>query len=445
MPPKYAEIFLVLLYFLLIAGPNIAKAQVFSPKSHELDNGLQVVVIENDRAPVLTQMVWYKVGSMDEPKGKSGLAHYLEHLMFKATHKLEAGEFSKIVAANGGRDNAFTSFDYTGYFQSIGADRLPLVMAMEADRMVNLRLDAKVIEPERRVVLEERLSRIDTNPQAAFGVEVRQALYHPHPYGRPIIGWEDEINQLTLKDLTDFYARYYAPNNAILVVAGAIKAEKVFQLAEKYFGDIPASPVNFRDPLPPNERATSQTLIKQDKRIRVISWSRRYLVSSAAQGADRMTYALEVLNEILGGSNSARLYKSLVIDKALAVSAGSWYNGRNRGPSEFGFYAEPKSQVEIQAIEKILDDVLQDIIQRGVSDTELARTKQKLQDATILANDSLSYPARAIGAALISGVTIADFEAWPRRIAAVTKSDIQKAAQAVFAKRNFITAILEPE
>ena len=358
---RYLSAFLI---FMLV--PSLALAEIFNPKSHILENGLQVVVVENSRAPVVTHMVWYKVGAMDEPPGKSGLAHFLEHLMFKKTRHLEAGEFSKIVARNGGRENAFTSQDYTGYHQSVAVNRLPLMMELEAERMVNLQLLTEDVEPERDVILEERRSRVDNNPGSRLSEQAAAALYANHPYRIPIIGWEHEIRALTIEDLTRFYKNYYAPNNAIVVVAGDVKAEAVFELAEHYYGglepkEVPA-PVQWREP----PKTTDRTVVLRDARVAQPSWSRRKVAPSRIAGGSGETYALEVLADILGGGATGRLYKSLVIEQAIATTAGAWYDPELRGPAHFGLYASPREGHSIEDVREAVDLEIERLLAEGV-------------------------------------------------------------------------------
>ena len=327
----------VLALLLLAPGPEgSAGAGVFNPQTFTLKNGMAVVVIPNHRVPVVTHMVWYKVGSADEPPGKSGTAHFLEHLMFKGTRKLASGEFSRILARNGGRENAFTSQDYTGYFQSISVDRLEMVMEMEADRMTNLVFDAKKVEPERQVIFEERRNRTGNNPSALLAEYVNATLFLNHPYRRPIIGWEHEVRGLTIADLMSFYRRWYVPNNAILVVAGDITAEKLRPLAEKTYGRIPAAPAltRARPGEPPHRTARRVTL--KDPRVRQPSWSRTFLAPSYTEGATENAYALQVLAEILGGATGP-LYRSLVVEQKLAGPRAPFSSptGWVRAPSGF--------------------------------------------------------------------------------------------------------------
>lgn len=420
-------------------------AGLFNPETFTLDNGMQVVVVPDHRAPAVVHMVWYKVGAVDEPPGKSGIAHFLEHLMFKGTDTLGAGEFSRIVAENGGRDNAFTSQDYTAYFQVIARDRLDLVMSMEADRMVNLNFTEQDMVTEREVVLEERRQRTDSTAQGQFREQVQAALYLAHPYGIPIIGWEEEIKKLNVDDALSFYRRFYAPNNAILVVAGDITAEELRPLAEKHYGVIPANPdVRQLDmPHEPPHRA-ARRLSLTDPRVAEPSWQRQYMADSVNWGDDSNTVALQVLSDILGAGSTSRLYRNLVVDKGTALSIGAWYSGVNRGPGSFGVYASPSANTSLEALEEAIDGELQKVIADGVTEEELSRAKTGLLADAIYMRDSLSRGARVFGSALSAGVSIEEVESWPERVRAVTVEDVQRAAAAVFRIERSVTATLIP-
>ena len=430
---------------LLAPGPEgSAGAGVFNPETFTLKNGMRVVVIPNHRVPVVTHMVWYKVGSADEPPGKSGTAHFLEHLMFKGTRKLASGEFSRILARNGGRENAFTSHDYTGYFQSVAVDRLEMVMEMEADRMTNLVFDAKEVEPERQVIFEERRNRTGNNPSALLAEHVNATLFLNHPYRRPIIGWEHEIRGLTIADLMSFYRRWYVPNNAILVVAGDITAEALRPLAEKTYGRIPAAPARPRvRPGEPPHRAARRVTLK-DPRVRQPSWSRTFLAPSYTEGATEQAYALQVLAEILGGGATSPLYRSLVVEQKLAVSAGAFFDPDRLGPGTFGFYASPRPGVSMEKLEAAMEAELARIVDKGVTEKEARRAKGRLQAEAVYARDSLGTGARVLGGALAIGLTVEDVESWPERIGAVTVPEINAAAGDVLGQAASVTALLLP-
>ena len=417
---------------------------MFNPETFTLDNGMEVVVITNRRAPVVTHHVWYRIGSSDSPPGKSGLPHFHEHLMFKATETMASGEFSKEIARNGGNENAFTGPDYTGYFQTIARDRLELVMKMEADRMTNLVLAEDEVERERDVVLEERSQRVDNNPGARFAEQVNAAQYLHHPYGMPVIGWRHEIEAYTREDSLDFYRTWYAPNNAILLVAGDIDAEELKPLAEKYYGSIPARdiPERIRVKEPPQQAARTVTL--KDPRVRQPSWLRSYLAPSFSSGETEHAYPLVVLADVLGGTSTSRLYRSLVIDQQIATSAGAYYRGSALDYATFRLYASPKPGIDMETLETAIDAELERLIDDPITDEEVSRATKRLVAEAVYARDSLSGAVRSFGVALTTGRTVDDVEAWPERIAAVTAADIQAAVEAVLASERSVTGQLLP-
>ncbi len=445
----YFVLFLVLATFAVVFPPLRAEADhgVFNPESFTLDNGMQVVVVPIHRMPVVTHMVWYKAGSADEPPGKTGVAHLLEHLMFKGTESLPSGDFSKIVARVGGSENAFTSLDYTGYFQTVAVDHLEKMMTMEADRMRNLVLDPKEVETERLVVLEERRQRTDNNPGSILREHVNAALFLNYPYRRPIIGWEHEIRSLSVDDLRNFYKQWYTPSNTILVVAGDITAAKLKPIAQRTYGKIPTTPTVGRNrPLEPQQSASRRVILK-DARVRQPSLSRAYLapssLTSIVGGAGREhSYALEVLAGVVGGGATSQVYRSLVVEKKLAVSAGAGYGSDSLGPSRFSFYASPAPGVSMDVLETALIGEVTKLVKDGVTPQEVERVKKSMIAEAIYARDSLSAGARVLGSALASGKTVEDVEAWPHRIAEVTVDQVNAAARAVFENKPSVTALL---
>jgi zinc protease len=428
----------------LAGAPADSRAEVFNPTQFMLGNGMQVILIEDHRAPVVHHMVWYRVGAADEAPGVSGVAHYLEHLMFKGTPNMLPGEFSKTVAREGGRDNAFTSSDYTGYFQTIARDRLELVMSMEADRMTSLSPKESDAKPELQVVMEERLSRTDNNPGALFGEQLDAAQYLSHPYGRPVIGWPSEIQRLTLNDAMTFYRSHYAPNNAILIVAGDVRPNELKALAEKYYGLIPMRPIppRFR-PQEPNQLA-ARRLSMSDARVVQPSMRRSYLAPSRSAGEKQHAVPLAVLSEILNAP-TGRLHKLLVEGDGPAVSAGAWYSSMSLDQSTFGFSASPKQGRRLDEVEAALDRVIADLLLNGVTEDEMRRARTGMLAETIYARDSLSGAARIFGVALTSGLTVEDVEAWPKLVDAVTAGQVLAAARHVFDLRRSVTGHLLPK
>ena len=439
-PFRYATLLALTLW---LAAP--ARAGVYDPAHFTLANGLEVVVVSDHRAPVVTHMVWYRVGAADDPLGKSGIAHFLEHLMFKGTDKLGPGEASRIIARIGGNENAFTSHDYTAYYQTVAPSKLDTVMGIEADRMVNLKLDREHVLSERDVILEERRTRTDNSDAAKFGEQVNAAMFLTYPYRIPVIGWQHEIRRLSQEDAISFYRRWYAPNNAILIVAGDVTVETVRTLAEKHYGPIPRREIAKRDRVDEPPQLAPRRLSMTSAQVGQARFARRYLAPSHAHGAREHMLALEVLTEILGGGTTSRLYRSLVVEAKVAVSAGSWYGGGDIGPSTFGFYGSPAEGKTVEEVEAAIEVEIIKLLEKGVSQDELSAAIRRLTRSAIFARDSVTAPARIIGAALASGLSIEDIESWPERVAKVTVEDVTKAARAVLAVERSVTSTLLPE
>lgn len=433
---------LVLSVFLL-SHPGTSAAGPFNSQYFELDNGLQVVAIPNHRAPIVVHMMWYRVGSADDPVGKSGIAHFLEHLMFKGTDKLAPGEFSRIVARNGGQENAFTSWDYTGYFQRVARDRLEIVMELEAGRMRGLNLDEEVVRPERDVILEERSARTDNRPSSLLAEQIGAAQFLRHPYGTPIIGWRHEIETLDRTDALAFYRRYYAPDNAILVVAGDISAAELKPLAEKYYGIIPSIGIAPRQrPKEPPQISPRRVSLKNTQ-VAHPSLTRSYLAPNhSADDADSV--ALQVFAEILGSKSTSRLYQAIVVEQALAAWAGASYHPLALDNSRFYIYADALPGVSIEEVETALDGVIDELLLNGPSDEELASAKGRMQDVIVYALDSPQAVANMFGNALSVGLRVADVESWPARVAAVTRERVIAAARAVLRLELSVTGTLLP-
>lgn len=413
----------------------------------KLDNGMEVIVIPDLRAPVVTHMVWYRVGAADEPKGTSGIAHFLEHLMFKSTEKIAIGEFSKIVARMGGQDNAFTGQDATAYFQRISKDHLKDVMEMEADRMVNLRLTEKEVLTERNVILEERRSRTDNNPGAILNEQMDATLYYSHPYGIPVIGWAHEMAKLDQHDAIDFYKHYYAPNNAILVVAGDVTVDEVKKLANETYGQIPANPAIKAKRERPQEppQLVARRLELDDPRAGKPSMHRYYLAPSYVTAKPGEAEALDLLVKILATGSTSRFYKKLVVEKQLASSAGGWYSGDGYDSGKIAFYAVAADGVELKDIEAEMDKVIADIAENGVTEEELKRAKNSLTAEYIYGIDSQSTMARRYGWAAVVGQSISDVETWPDEINKVTAEQVKQAASKNFDIRQSVTGYLVPK
>jgi len=411
-----------------------------------LENGMQVVVIEDHRAPVVQHMLWYRAGSADEPKGSSGVAHFLEHLLFKATEKMEAGEFSAVVAANGGRDNAFTSYDYTAYFQRVAADRLELMMTMEADRMKNIRLTPENIATERDVIIEERNQRTENNVQALFGEQTAAAQYLNHRYGTPIIGWMHEMEQLDREDALGFYELYYSPNNTVLIVSGDVTPEEVRTLAERHYGPIPRNPdlperLRTEEPRQNAERR----VIFRDARVAQPYISRSYLVPERDSGAQETAAALTILSEILGGGSTSYLAEKLQFDTQLTSFTTAWYSGVSLDDTTFRVIIVPSDGVSLEDGEAALDQALTDFMQTGVDAEQLERIKLQIRASEIYAQDNVDGIANRYGRALTSGLTVEDVAAWPGILDAVTADDIMEAAKLLRREASVTGWLMRPE
>lgn len=409
-----------------------------------LDNGLEVVVLEDHRAPVVVHMVWYKAGAADEPPGRSGIAHFLEHLLFKATDDLASGEFSDTVARNGGSDNAFTSWDYTGYFQRVAADRLELMMKMEADRMRDLALTEADIGTERDVILEERNQRVENEPGALFQEQRQAAQYLNHPYGIPIIGWKHEAASLTLEDANAFYKKYYAPNNAILIVAGDVKPGEVKRLAESYYGPLEPTPglgERTRPQEPP--QLSERRLTYTDPRVAQPYIIRTYLAAERDPGAQKEAAALTLLAELLGGNAATSvLGQKLQFETQDAIYTSAFYNGMNYDDATFGLAIVPVPGVSLDTAEASLDAAIAEFIAEGIDIEQFDRIKMQMRASLIYGEDSISGLARRYGASLTSGLTLQDIEDWPDILQAVTPEDVMAAAATVFDRNKAVTGWL---
>jgi zinc protease len=436
--PAFAALFALL--------PGVGFANDEAVTTFELDNGMQVVVVEDHRAPVVQHMVWYKAGSADEPKGSSGVAHFLEHLLFKATDTLESGELSATVARNGGRDNAFTSYDNTAYFQRVASDRLELMMRMESDRMRNIRLTEENIATERDVIIEERNQRTENNPGALFGEQMNAAQYLNHRYGVPIIGWMHEMRTLDMQDALGFYEIYYSPNNAILVVSGDVTPDQVRTLAEKYYGVIPANPdlpERLRTEEPP--QTAERRLTFRDARVAQPYVRRTYLAPERDPGAQETAAALTMLAEILGGGTTSFLTEELQFDSQIATYSGAFYRGVSLDDTTFTLVVVPQPDVSLQDAEDAMDAALVKFMEEGVDPEQLDRIKLQIRASQIYARDDVDRIANRYGRALTAGLTVEDVQAWPDILEAVTEEDILQAARDVFDKRASVTGWLMRE
>ncbi len=410
-----------------------------------LANGLDVVVIPDHRAPVVTHMVWYRNGAADDPPGKSGIAHFLEHLMFKGTKKHPKGEFSEFVSEVGGQENAFTGNDFTAYFQQVAKQHLKACMEFEADRMTGLTLTDDIVAPERDVVLEERRMHCDTDPGAQLGEAVQATLFTHHPYGIPVIGWGHEIEGLKREDALAYYQRFYTPENAILVVAGDVEPEEARALAEETYGKIKprgAKPERVRPMEPPT--VASRLVKVADDKVEQPGWQRHYLAPSARTASKGEAEALEVLGHLLGGGQTSFLYRTLVMEEKLAVSAWAYYHGTALDQSRFIVNMTPAPGVTLEALDKAFDRALATFLHEGVDLGDLERAKTRLVADATYARDSQSDLARWYGSSLAIGQTLHDVEEWPARIEAVSAQSVIEAARRFLDHKPAVTGHLLP-
>ena len=408
-----------------------------------LDNGMEVVVIEDHRAPVVVHMMWYRAGSADEKPGVSGVAHFLEHLLFKATDTMEAGEFSRTVAANGGSDNAFTSHDYTAYFQRVASDRLELMMKMEADRMVNLRLTEADILTEREVIIEERNQRTENDPGALFGEQANAALYMNHRYGVPIIGWRHEMETLELEDTLEYYEQFYAPNNTILIVAGDVTPEEVKELSERHYGPLAANPdleprARPQEPLHNAERR----ILLEDPRV-AQPYVRRSYIAPERDSEDQKTAAALMLGaNLLGDGQTSFMSRKLQFEEKIAVFASAFYRATSLDDASFTTVVVPVEGVSLKDAEAAMDRVIAEFMEAPIDLDHLNRIKRAMRASEIYAKDNVQGLANRFGRALTSGLKVKDILAWPDVVEGITEDDIKTAMRDVFNKKSSVTGWL---
>jgi zinc protease len=434
----------LLLLCLLAAAPFAhASEKVYNAEEAVLENGMQVIVIPVHRTPAVTHMVWYKAGAAEEPQGTSGTAHFLEHLLFKGTPNVPAGQFSKTVQRMGGNDNAFTSWDYTAYFQTVPKEKLADVMRMEAERMNDLTPKLSDVYAEKQVVMEERRQNVESDPGAILGERMRQALFPNHPYGRPIIGWMPEMQGLTWIDSLAFYKKWYAPNNAVLVISGDTTLAEVLPLANETYGKLKREdvPIRTRPASPKMDGTVKVTYTRPD--IRESEWIRMIRVPSERQ--DKKTaLALSLLEDLLGG-NTGRLYQEMVVKRKMAASVHASYAGYAWDDATFTLYATPASGISLDKIEKTMNELLADIAKNGFTGDEVKKSVGRMQDSAVYARDSLAGPAMNVGYGIVTGLTLDDIETWPKRLEALTNEDAQQALAKHIVSDAGVTGWLVPE
>jgi len=428
-------------YFIFILSVIVPLEAFGNVTSFSLENGMRVVVVEDHRAPVVTHMVWYRAGASDENSGKSGIAHLLEHLLFKETENVENGEFSQTVAALGGSDNAFTSQDYTAYYQRVSKQYLDLMMYYESDRMRNLKISELDFNTEVKVVIEERSQRTDSKPGALFNEQNMASLYLNHPYGVPIVGWRHELEDLDREDAIDFYKTYYSPNNAILIVSGDVEPKNVQVLANNFYGSLKNTiylDARKRPSEPPH--IVERRLIFEDERVSQPYITRTYLAAERDSGQQREAAALTLLADLIGSDGiQSILGKILQLDNKKAIYTNAYYNGLSYDDTNFSLIVVPNSDVTLLDIETELDRVINTFISKGIDEDHLERIKFQYKAQQIYSLDSAYSQARRFGVALTSGLTIEDVLAWPKIIQDIKSSEILTAAVSLFKKERSVT------
>lgn len=409
-----------------------------------LQNGMQVIVVPDHRAPIVTQMLWYRVGAVDDPPGVSGLAHFFEHMMFRGTAKVPGNQFALTIARNGGEDNAFTTHDYTAFYEQIAKDRLKLVMGLDADRMASLDLSDPNVRTERDVVLEERRMRIDNNPEALMREQMDAALYLSHPYGKPVIGWPEEVHRIGRAEAQDYYNRHYAPNNCILVVAGDVPPDEVRDDAEATYGKVAARELRPRAEYAQPQRLGESRLTVYRDDVKVPILLRFYRVPSYPEAKPGEAEALEVLAQLMGGDATSALYRELVVKRRLASDAGASYEGYSRDDGQFGLYAVPRPGVRMDVLEQALDAIVRSYSSAAPKTADLERAKTQLVADAVYRRDNQYELASAYGQALVIGLTAQDVADWPDRVRAVSAEAARSAAAGNIIKQEAVTGYLLP-
>ena len=435
------KFFVLSLLFLYTACLQAADIQTFT-----LNNGLKLIVQEDHRSPVVVSQVWYRAGSMDEVNGKTGVAHVLEHMMFKGTKKIPAGQFSRLIAAAGGKENAFTGADYTCYFQQLEKSHLPLAFKLEADRMANLNLTKAEFDKEIKVVMEERRWRTDDNPQSKVSEVYQATAFQAHPYGRPIVGFMNDLEHMTVEDAREWYNNWYAPNNATIVVVGDVKAKEVQKLAQHYFGKIKAKKLPARKPqVEPEQVGERRLVVKAPAKLPYLLMG-FHTPSLNNVAEDWEPYALEVLSSVLSGTPTSRLNQSLVRDSQLAVDVSAGYNILTRGRlSLFEIDGTPSEGKTLGELENKIFDEIEKIKSTGVSAVELDRVKAGVIAGDVYQRDSMFYQAMQLGTVATLGFEPEILQAYIQKIRAVTSAQVQAVAKKYLVKDHMTVATLDPQ
>ena len=426
--------------FCLVFGS--AEAKVFDMTEFRLKNGLQVIVIPNHKAPIVRQMVWYKVGSVDEKIGKGGTAHLLEHLMFRGTKKVKDSWFNAIIAQNGGDSNAFTAQDFTSYYETMDVGRLELAMALEADRMENLKIDKKSFKKERDVVFQERMQVVENNPSAYFGEALRRVLWQQHPYSQSISGTPEEIMSLDKDDVEAFYESYYAPNNAILVLSGDIEPQTAKVLAEKYFGEIEPRKVGLKADFPKLDKQFGARLEMKLPQIKSERMVKLYVAPSVNVDKE-FVYPLMVLAAYLGEGETSKLYKKLVLEEKSALSVSASYDYASRSYGGLSISATPVDSVDTKIFEKALNKALKQAVAE-INVDEVEKTKAKMLAGQVYLRDNPNDAAYIVGAMAAAGMSVEEIENHAENIRKVSAKDVKNAAKRIFGSAINVTGIIKP-
>ncbi|MCG7756356.1 MAG: insulinase family protein [Nitrosomonas sp.] len=433
---------------LCIAILLISSAAVANPHEFLLDNGLRLIVKQDHRSPVVVTQIWYKAGSIDEVNGVTGVAHVLEHMMFKGTEKVPNGDFSKKIAAAGGRENAFTSYDYTAYYQQLHKNHLPMAMELEADRMRNLILTEEEFSKEIKVVMEERRLRTDDQARSLLYEKMMSVAYQAHPYKNPIIGWMNDLENMRVEDAREWYDRWYAPNNAILIVVGDVDANEVFRLAQKNYGTIPKHPLlplNARKPqTEPPQTGTKRIIVKAPAELPYLMMG-YHAPTIRNVTEDWEPYALEILEGVLDGHASARLNKSLVRESQIANSANAGYSAMARGPSVFFLSAVPRAGKTVAELEQALRKEIEKITRDGVTEDELARVKAQVVAGHVYQRDSIFSQAMQLGRLESTGLSYRDIDIILEKLKGVTAAQVRDVAKKYFNDDSLTVAVLDPQ
>ncbi len=448
----YHLLFAALVIVQLVFAADESNASIKEIKEFELSNKMKGVLIENHRVPAVSHSVWYNAGAADDFYGKSGVAHFLEHMMFLGTKNIPSGEFSKIIARSGGRDNAFTSHDYTAYFQNISKDKLEMVMQMESERMTGLILSEKDFENEKKVILEERRRVVDSNPSAISNEEIDANLYRNHPFGRPIIGWSEEIKKITLDDLKKFYERFYCPNNATLIISGAVELDEVKKLAEKYYGSIKPctdrNQIRASRPIEPYARHLNMLIVKHPL-AKQRTLTRKYLVrlDEGKEGLiarDPEVLALMFAAQLIGGSDTSILYRKMVLENKLANSVSAYFSPFSRDVGELTIFVAPKVGVGFTKIRTELDKELKEILQSPINKEDLKRVQNAIIANEVFSREGLFNIVRITGIQYTSGADIEFIKDWEKNVKSVKPETIKAAMNKFLKEENSTTGFLIP-